>query len=65
MDVTHRQIDRTFINNSFKYLQNNIHSTLEYMVQIVFELFCAELIRQNYSPQCAMCCAHLIVYGGL
>lgn len=54
MDVTHRQIDRTFINGRFRYMQNNVHGALEYMVQIVFELFCAELTMQNYNTHCAL-----------
>lgn len=48
------QTDRAFINNSFRYLQSNVHSALEYVVQIVFELFYIELPVQNYNSQCAL-----------
>ena len=48
------QTDRIFINNSFRYLQNNVHGALEYVVQIVFELFYTELPVQNYNPQRAL-----------
>jgi hypothetical protein len=45
----HRQKDGTFRDNRLRYSQNN--NALEYVVQMVFELFYAEFPIQNYNPQ--------------